>query len=146
MKKIAALAFGLVLITGCAHTPAPNNTVPQAVVAVPAEAVNEIRNLDIQPGDLVVNPLTISGEALGKWYFEANMPIDLLDANKNVITHGYAMAQGEWMQAGFVPFAGVLTFNLTPTTTATGFIKIMNDNPSGMPENARSYTIPVRLK
>lgn len=145
MKKLLVLAFSLVFISGCALTPTPNTTLP-VVQAVPPEAINEIRNVDVAPGSLVVNPLTISGEALGKWYFEANIRMDLLDANNNVITQGHATAKSDWMQEGFVPFEGVLTFNLTPTTTAIGFVKIMNDNPSDMPENDRSYTIPVRLK
>jgi hypothetical protein len=45
------------------------------------------------------------------------------------------------MTTNFVPFTAVITF--TPATTATGTIVLEKDNPSGLPANDNSLTIPI---
>lgn len=85
-------------------------------------------------------PLVITGKAVGPWYFEASFPVKLLDSAGNVLAQGPAQAQGDWMVVTFVPFQATLNF----TTTATsGTLVLQNDNPSGLPENAKSISIPV---
>lgn len=85
-------------------------------------------------------PLSITGRAVGPWYFEASFPVKLLDSSGNVLAQGPAQAQGDWMTVDFVPFTASLSF----TTTATsGTLVLMNDNPSGEPANAKSISIPV---
>ncbi len=92
-------------------------------------------------GALVSSPLTVTGQARGNWFFEANIPVKLLDANRKVIAQIGGQAQGEWMTTDFVPFTATLTF--TKPTTKTGFLVISNDNPSGLPENDKSIEFPV---
>jgi hypothetical protein len=89
----------------------------------------------------VKSPLTIAGEARGNWYFEASFPVKVYDANDMLLGTGIATAQGDWMTTDFVPFTGTITFS-TPTT-ATGTVVFEKDNPSGLPENDNSLTIPV---
>ncbi len=97
-----------------------------------------------QKNQIVSSPITVTGEAKGGWYFEASAPVKILDANGKVLGQGPVTAQGEWMTENFVPFKGTITF--TKPTTLTGSVVFMNDNPSGMPENEKTYSVPVRFK
>jgi hypothetical protein len=83
----------------------------------------------------------VSGEARGSWYFEASFPVRLLDGNGQEIARGPAQAQGDWMTTNFVPFTVQLTFS--PPTTPVGTLVLEKDNPSGLPQNAMSISIPV---
>jgi hypothetical protein len=91
---------------------------------------------------VIASPLTITGTAKG-WYFEASFPVKILDANGKVLAQGPAQAQSDWMTADAVPFKITLTF--AKPTTATGVIVFANDNPSGLPENADEFRLPVRF-
>jgi len=103
----------------------------------------KLRNLNVQANSLITNNFKLTGEAR-TWYFEASFPVKLLDANGKIIAQGPAQAQGEWMTTEFVPFEATLKF-ITQPTTATGSLVLEADNPSGLPENADSFTIPVRF-
>ena len=91
----------------------------------------------------VTSPLTVRGEARGNWYFEASFPVELLDGNGQRLVIVPAQAQGEWMTTEFVPFEVALTFEapLTPT----GTLRLIKDNPSGLPEHDDVVEIPVRF-
>jgi len=102
-----------------------------------------IRVTSPQPNTTVRSPLTITGEARGNWYFEASFPVKIVDANGKLLGQHYAEAQGEWMTTDFVPFRS--TLNFSTSTTATGFLVLEKDNPSGLPENAAEIRIPVRF-
>src|SRR3989344_2939519 len=78
----------------------------------------------------VSSPLTVTGQAVGGWYFEATFPLKLVDANGNQVAQGFAQAQSDWMTPNFVPFTGVLQWSTQPTT-ATGTLILEKDNPSG---------------
>lgn len=92
---------------------------------------------------VVTSPLRVMGQAPGPWFFEANLPIRLVDANGRELALAPAQASGNWMTTDYVPFSGTLNF-AAPTTT-TGFLIINNDNPSGLPENNKEYRVPVRF-
>lgn len=94
-----------------------------------------------QPNGQISSPLTVTGQAKGGWYFEASFPVTLLDGNGNVLAQKPAQAQGDWMTTNFVPFTVTLTYN-TPTTP-NGTLVLEKDNPSGLPQNAESISIPV---
>ncbi len=98
-----------------------------------------------KPNALVASPLIVTGEARGTWFFEASLPLKLIDGEGNVIAEGPAQAQGEWMTEEFVPFAASLRFIRTPKTD-TGTLIVAKDNPSGLPEHDKSIEIPVRFK
>lgn len=93
---------------------------------------------------LIDSPLKVSGEARGSWYFEAVFPIRLLDGNGDEIAKTQGRATAEWTTGNYVPFEATLTF--TPPSTETGTLVIEKDNPSGLPQNAESFKIPVRFK
>ncbi|MEX1028052.1 MAG: Gmad2 immunoglobulin-like domain-containing protein [Candidatus Paceibacterota bacterium] len=95
------------------------------------------------PNAVVSSPLTVAGEARGNWYFEADFPVRILDANGNELGVVPAQAQGDWMTAEYVPFSAELTFS-TPSTD-TGTVVFERSNPSGLPENANELRVPIRF-
>lgn len=97
-----------------------------------------------QPNQIVISPLTIEGEARGPWFFEAVFPVKLMDENGKVLAQGNAQAQGDWMVSSFVPFK--LTLDFSPGNAASGTLVLENDNPSGLSENAKSFSVPVLFK
>jgi hypothetical protein len=96
-----------------------------------------------QPNDAVKSPLVITGKARGVWYFEASFPIKIVDANNNEIGTVAAKTTSDWMTEDFVPFTATLEFNVP--STGTGNLILKNDNPSGMPQNDKQLTIPVKF-
>jgi len=103
-----------------------------------------IQVTSLRPNQLIASPLTITGQARGTWYFEANFPLELQDANGTVLVTAFGTATGEWMTEDFVPFTAELTF--TQPTTPTGNLIIKNSNPSGLPENEKTLRIPVKFQ
>lgn len=95
-------------------------------------------------GGLVSSPLTVEGQARGTWFFEANLPVKLVDIDGNVIAVVGAQAQSDWMTEQMVPFKADLTF-IAPAIT-NGYLIISKDNPSGLPENDVTVRMPVRFK
>jgi len=89
----------------------------------------------------VQSPLTIKGEAKGFWFFEASFPVKLLDKDGNLLAQGIAQAKSDWMTEEFVSFEVSLVFASTSATS--GAVILEKDNPSGLPEFARSLEIPV---
>lgn len=86
------------------------------------------------------SPLVIRGKAKGPWFFEASFPITLKDETGRVLAQVPAQAEGEWMTTNFVPFLARLEFT---KKGGYGTLIIEKDNPSGLPEHAKSYEIPV---
>ena len=93
---------------------------------------------------VLTSPFTVSGKAKGTWYFEASFPLILQDANGKVLAQLPVQAQGDWMTTDFVPFSASIAF--AKPETATGVLILKNDNPSGLPENDKSISIPVTFK
>ena len=62
------------------------------------------------PGSRVASPLRIRGHARGKWFFEGDFPVALVDADGKIIAQGYATAKNGWMTEMFVPFESVIKF------------------------------------
>jgi hypothetical protein len=96
-----------------------------------------------EPGDELLSPVTIEGEARGNWFFEGSFPMHLVDSNGLEMAAGTVEADGDWMTEDFVPFTATLEFD-TPTT-ATGTLLMMKDNPSGLQENDVVLRIPVKF-
>jgi len=91
----------------------------------------------------VTSPLSIRGEARGTWYFEASFPARLENAAGDLIAQGPIQADGDWMTEEFVPFDDTLAFSVATRTDAV--LILSRDNPSGLPENDASISIPVTL-
>ncbi len=95
-------------------------------------------------GSVVSSPLTIQGTAPGSWFLEATFPIEVRDEQGTVLGQGQAHAQGNWMTTDYVPFTASVTFT-SPGKGKTGFIVFKNDNPSGLPENAKEFLVEIKF-
>ncbi len=130
---IAVYIFGY--LTPTYETPgsivSPNST-EKVIVASP------------QAGVIITSPVVIQGQATGTWFFEAALPVQILDGNNAVVGRGVASAQADWMTEQLVPFAGTLEF--TKPNTPTGWLVIKANNPSGLPEHNNEFRIPVRFE
>jgi hypothetical protein len=118
---------------GTAEEPDEPDIIETSLVRVTAPARNA----------MVRSPLAVTGEARGNWYFEASFPLRVIDANGRQLGVSYAQAEGEWMTTNFVPFRGAISFS--NPSTATGFLVLEKDNPSGLPENAAEVRVPIRF-
>lgn len=94
--------------------------------------------------DFIESPLTITGEALGTWFFEGDFPVVLLDSNGKRIAIGFAQAQGIWTTESMVPFISQLEF--VAPVTEDGSIVFSKDNPSGLKHLDERFSIPIRFR
>jgi len=89
----------------------------------------------------VKSPITLIGKIDRSWVFEASFPIELFD-NQNKSLYVGTASVPNWTEGDnqFIDFTANIKFS---TTTKSGILEIRNDNPSGMPENDKSISIPV---
>lgn len=104
---------------------------------------NEVIILNPKQNQLVSSPLKVEGQALGSWFFEASLPVKLVDNNNQIIVSHYGTAQDDWMTEKPVKFISDLVFS---TNATSGFLIISKDNPSGLPQNDDSISVPVRFQ
>ena len=98
----------------------------------------------IVPGARVHGILSYRGVLKGGYFFEGNVKVFILDANKNVLKSSNAISKTDWMTAGPVQFEGNIDFTgLTPTA---GYFRIANDNPSGDAENDKVIDTPIIIE
>ncbi len=96
-----------------------------------------------EPNQTISSPLVIEGEAIGKWYFEGAFLVRLMDEEGKELAIAPVTATEEWMTEEPVPFVADLEFE--PGEAAAGKLIFENDNPSGLPENALSFELPVQF-
>lgn len=89
----------------------------------------------------VTHALTISGKAPGPWFFEASFPVQVRDAQDAIIGRTVAQAHGEWMTEALVDFTATVPIDASYHGPAT--LVLLRDNPSGLPENDDSVSIPI---
>lgn len=117
-----------------------------------------------RPGQAVLSPLVVAGEAPGGWYFEATFPLRLLAAADSTVADStvadsFATAEGEWMTEKQVAYRGALRFGARATdraasaggtgaaggTTREAVLVLERSNASGLPEHEAWVRVPVRL-
>ncbi|MBP9732682.1 MAG: PQQ-dependent sugar dehydrogenase [Candidatus Magasanikbacteria bacterium] len=89
--------------------------------------------------------IIFTGKARGTMYFEASFPVVVTDDIGTIVAQGIAQAQSDWMTTEYVPFSVTVSFVDSPTTP-TGKISFIRDNPSGLPENDYTYSVPVTFQ
>ncbi len=124
-------------------TPIDSTPTPPAQATYVNASTNMIQVTTPTPGATVPSVFAVAGKARGGWYFEANFPYEIQDANGNTIAQGPVQAQGEWMTTEFVPFTRQIT---VPNYKGKAMLILHNDNPSGLPENAASVSIPITIQ
>lgn len=93
----------------------------------------------------VKNPVRISGQAKGTWFFEGSFPVELIDTDGNILATSFATSTEDWMTENFIPFSAILEFT-KPTSTKHVLLILKKDNPSGLKEKDESISIPLILK
>jgi hypothetical protein len=94
-------------------------------------------------GTEIFSPVTIKGEARGKWYFEGDFPVKVLNYDYQTIATGIAKAEGAWMTEDFVPFEVII--NYKRPYLEDGYILLSRSNASGLPEHDQWVIIPVNF-
>lgn len=94
-------------------------------------------------GDTITSPLKVSGIVPGSWSFEANFPVDIVDANHKPVAQGYATVTGDWMTEKPVKFTSSIPFK--PPVTDEGFVVIHKANPSDDEATDDSVEVPIRF-
>lgn len=92
----------------------------------------------------ISSPIRITGKARGSWFFEADFPLEIVNESGKVLVKSYATAQGNWMTDKFVPFSAEVEFEAAGAEK--GSLILRRANASGLPENNRSYRLPVTFK
>lgn len=127
----------------------PENSQPAPVTnnGNAAEVADRIVVTSPKPNETISNPLVITGEARGTWFFEASFPVVLYAENgpETGIGGTIATADGDWMTEDFVPFTATLNYSGTDIS-GPGTLVLMRDNPSGLPENDAELRIPVIIE
>jgi len=94
------------------------------------------------PGGVVGKEFVVTGEAVGNWFFEASFPIEVHDPDGNVMAGSFATAEGDWMTTEFVSFKSEI-IDLPSAYIGPATLVLKKDNPSGLPENDASLSIPI---
>lgn len=100
-----------------------------------------------EAGETVGNPIELTGEARGNWFFEASAPVVVTDWDGRIIGESFITAEGEWMTEEFVPFSGTVEYELPADSySATGTVIFQKANPSGLPEHDAAREVRVILE
>lgn len=91
----------------------------------------------------VTSPVIIKGTVPPGWMFEGVFPIKIVEHELGVLVQGLAqeVIPGSWQSDQPVEFEAIL--ELPERAIGSGTIILENDNPSGLPENAKSFQIPI---
>jgi hypothetical protein len=113
----------------------PTSTPPldtQVVVTTPAQNAT------------VSHSFEIAGVAPNQWFYEAVFPIQVRDSDDNLIGTSQGKAQGDWTQPGLVTFTSQMTIDASYEGSAN--LILLKDNPSGLPQDIDSVTIPIVIQ
>ena len=106
--------------------------------------VSDLISFSIPTGSSVSGMQTVTGKIQGGYFFEGNLILKILDANKNVLKTTNGTATTNWMTTEPVDFKGSLDFTGWPAGPA--YISIENDNPSGEAVNHKQILVPVVIQ
>lgn len=102
----------------------------------------DLVSFSIEPGKKVGGSMEVMGVVKGGYFFEANILVNILDINKNILKNGYGTATTDWMTTDPVSFTASIDF--TGLNQGPAFIEIQNDDPSdGEGGPAKKILIPV---
>jgi ABC-type transport system substrate-binding protein len=145
---IAVLLAGVLVAAGCAKDDAPQKDPPETSEAPTTEFTSSggVSLTVVTPGQgaTVTSPLVVAGRAPGSWSFEADFPIEVLDADRHSVGEGHATVKGDWMTEDDVDFEGTVEFD--PPSSGSGFLVLRKANPSGESERDDAVEVPIRFE
>lgn len=101
----------------------------------------DLISFSVKAGETVSGKMKTTGVISGGYFFEANIVVNILDANKKLMKAGNGMAVGDWMTAQPTAFSTNLDFTGLPSGPA--YIEIKNDNASGDSAYDKQILIPI---
>ncbi|MEJ0001907.1 MAG: Gmad2 immunoglobulin-like domain-containing protein [bacterium] len=107
----------------------PKGDSADAVPAVIGPNKDDLVSFSIAPGGAVHGMTHVTGVVKNNYFFEGNIVIHALDADKKHVFETHGTATTDWMTAGPVTFGADIDFSKAPK--GPGYIEIHNDNPSG---------------
>lgn len=117
-----------------------DDSVPQINTEISGNK-DDLMSFSIVPGQRVSGILNVTGSVKGAYFFEANIVLNVLDMNKNILVKSHGDATTDWMTSEPVSFKG--SIDLSQVAKGPAYIEIHNDNASGLPENDKSILIPI---
>ncbi|KKP47245.1 MAG: hypothetical protein UR39_C0005G0058 [Candidatus Woesebacteria bacterium GW2011_GWA1_33_30] len=115
----------------------PSQTPIQTIIPSQAVVINNIKN-----GDKITSPVNISGTIDKSWTWEATFSIEILDSARKPLNSMPVSVNFE----NEVVSRGLFSISISFVTTAqSGFIVVHADNPSGLPQNNKSFEIPIKF-
>lgn len=141
---IAVLSWLLFVKTAEAPALSAPATSATATTTTTPTLITRARVASPQPGAILAKTFAVTGVAPNAWYFEAVFPIQVRDADDNLLASAQAQAQSDWTVAGPVSFTASVTISSDYHGPAT--LILLKDNPSGLPENSDEVTIPITIK
>jgi hypothetical protein len=140
---LLSLAFVILLATLYPYRrpDLPKNIVNKIPTITPIPSISPVVILSPNLTLPLKSPQKIIGLVNRSWVFEAAFPIELFSAKNKSLYQGSASVPN-WSEGSdkFIQFSAILNFS---TPEKTGYLKINNDNPSGLPQNDKSIQIPV---
>ncbi|MFC1633155.1 Gmad2 immunoglobulin-like domain-containing protein [Patescibacteria group bacterium] len=107
--------------------------------------IDEFTHVKPYVGERISSPVTITGQASGSWFFEAEFPVELKDDSGKILATGIASTTEDWMTQDIIPFSLTLAFE-KPLGTERGELYFYASNPSGMPEFDKTLHYPIRFE
>lgn len=95
----------------------------------------------------ISSPFEITGYVNGNGWigFEGQVGIvELLDSNNQELALALLLATDDWMTSSPINFIASLEF--VSENDQNGTLVFSNENPSGLPENSRTFSVPVKIK
>ncbi|CAN5141541.1 hypothetical protein BH11PAT3_BH11PAT3_2700 [soil metagenome] len=160
MKNAVLILFALIVLGGAwlllrkptsvtqvYTTPVNTNINPAPTTIDPSLVTDGSIVIDLPLANATgTSPIAVSGRARGNWFFEASAPVTVIDSNGKTIGQAQIRATGDWMTTEYVPFTGSVSYTLGTSTTTSGYLLFMNDNPSGDPTRSVSVRVPIKFK
>lgn len=131
------------------ETPTPQASITPTPKVVNSPTPNDVPTPEISTPERnasVASPVTVKGTVPPGWMFEGGFPIFIKDFEGNVLAQGRATetTPGSWQSGNPVEFEA--SVNFPDRASGNGTIVLENDNPSGLPQNSKSYLIPITFK
>jgi hypothetical protein len=139
LRKVFVFAFVLAL-AACSPPAAP--VAEQAATPTESAPLTTASITTPAPNARLTSPLTVSGRAPAGWFFENQLPVQLLDAQGAIIAQAPATPRINWTEPGDKDYDATLTFTVTRETSAT--LVVMQDMP-GEGEEPEQTRIEVEL-
>jgi hypothetical protein len=110
--------------------------------ATPTQVPNQDVVTNIAPNSTIQSPFKLTGQINSSWQFECTFMVEVVDYDHK-ISYSYPVSinsSQDCNSSGMKQFSVNLDFDFKNTK---GAVVVHADNPSGLPENSKTFTIPV---